>query len=78
VVLLTVYRRFRTLRDGWLTGLYFVLVFSSRFVLEYFKTPQADYEQGMAIHIGQYLSLPFVLLGIVLMARSRPATAASS
>jgi phosphatidylglycerol---prolipoprotein diacylglyceryl transferase len=77
-VLFTLYRRLRTLKDGWLTGLYFVLVFSARFALEFFKTPQADYEQGMAIHVGQYLSLPFVLLGIVLMMRSRSATPATN
>jgi len=67
-VLLSIYRRGVRLRDGLLTGLYFMFVFTARFALEFFKTPQATYEAGYSIHVGQYLSLPFVLAGLLLLA----------
>ena len=60
---------YRTKRPqtGVLTGLYLSLVFSARFVLEYFKEPQAAYEQGFAITVGQWLSVPFIVCGIALL-----------
>ena len=58
-------------RRGELTGLFMVLVFSARAVIEIWKTPQAAYEAGHAITVGQWLSVPFVLLGLVLMIRAR-------
>ena len=58
---------------GRLTGWFLVLVFGARAVLESWKMPQAAYEAGDAITVGQWLSVPFILLGIVLLWRSRGA-----
>jgi prolipoprotein diacylglyceryltransferase len=59
-----------------LLGLFLVLVFSARFLLEFLKTRQAAYEASQALSVGQWLSLPFVVLGLMLLARlfscSRP------
>jgi prolipoprotein diacylglyceryl transferase len=75
-VLLWVYARLaKDRRDGLLLGLFFVLVFSARFALEFFKTPQAAYEQGFPLSVGQLLSIPFVLAGIALVLRARPGPA---
>jgi hypothetical protein len=41
--------------------------FASRFALEFFKVPQAAYEAGFSISVGQYLSVPFVCLGLLLV-----------
>jgi phosphatidylglycerol:prolipoprotein diacylglycerol transferase len=67
-------------RRGELTGLFLVLVFSARAVIETWKTPQAVYEAGHAITVGQWLSVPFVLLGLALVIRARrqPGAAALS
>ena len=67
-ILLMVYRSKNALREGFVTGCYFIMVFAARFALEFFKTPQASYEEGLSIHVGQYLSLPFVVLGLGLLA----------
>lgn len=75
VVLLQMYRRAQSLRDGALAGWYLVLVFGARFLLEFLKTPQATYEEGFAIYVGQYLSVPFVVVGTVLLWRARVAAA---
>jgi len=45
-------------------GLFFLLVFTIRFFLEYVKTKQADYTWDLPLSTGQALSLPFIVLGI--------------
>jgi prolipoprotein diacylglyceryltransferase len=73
-VLAVLYRR-HTVRtpQGLLLGWFLLLVFSLRVAAEVFKTPQAAYEAGMAFSVGQWLSLPFVLLGLALVLRARSA-----
>jgi prolipoprotein diacylglyceryltransferase len=48
-----------------------VLIFGVRILVEFVKTPQAAYEAGQLISVGQWLSVPFVLFGIVLLVRAR-------
>jgi prolipoprotein diacylglyceryltransferase len=38
-------------------------------MIEYIKNPQADFELGLPLYMGQILSLPFIIAGIWLMAR---------
>jgi phosphatidylglycerol---prolipoprotein diacylglyceryl transferase len=72
LVLLAVYRRTgKRTPEGLLFGLLMVLVFSARIVVEFFKTPQAAYEAGQMFSVGQYLSLPFVVLGVIMIVTSR-------
>jgi len=47
-----------------LPGLFALLLFSARFVLEFFKTEQASYSTQIPFTVGQLLSVPLVLLGI--------------
>ncbi len=71
LVLLAVYRRTgKRTPEGLLFGLLMVLVFSARIVVEFFKTPQAAYEAGQMFSVGQYLSVPFVVLGAAMMLRA--------
>lgn len=60
------YRR-NKLKEGFLSGLFFVLVFGSRFLIDFFKLPQSHIIDENFLQMGQYLSLPFILLGIILM-----------
>jgi prolipoprotein diacylglyceryl transferase len=71
LVMLWLYRTKRATANGVLTGTYLALVFGARFGLEFFKTPQATYEAGNVISVGQYLSVPFVVVGIGLLLRAR-------
>jgi len=71
VLLTLVYRRRENdSRQGMLLGMFLVLVFSARFMLEFLKTRQAAYEASQALSVGQWLSIPFVVLGLILLARS--------
>lgn len=57
-------------RRGLLAGIFLVLVFVARFVLEFYKMPQAAYEYGQLLTVGQWLSVPCVLAGCWLSFRA--------
>ena len=68
LLLLWVYRRFLPkLKTGVFLGLFLILVFTSRFFIEYIKNPQVAFEDKMTLDMGQWLSIPFVLFGIGLI-----------
>jgi len=50
-------------------GLTFILGFSARFILEYFKTAQSEFANALPITMGQLLSIPFIIIGILLLLR---------
>lgn len=52
---------------GMITGLFFTTVFSARFVIEYYKTPQSLVINESWLQAGQLLSIPFIILGIALI-----------
>ncbi|MFZ4521339.1 MAG: prolipoprotein diacylglyceryl transferase [Bacteroidales bacterium] len=49
---------------GFLFGLFMILVFGLRFVVEFIKEPQVGFESGLYLNMGQILSIPFVIAGI--------------
>ncbi|MBU0992933.1 MAG: prolipoprotein diacylglyceryl transferase [Proteobacteria bacterium] len=51
---------------GFLSGLFAIQYFSLRFVVEFFKEYQA-LPSGYPLTMGQFLSIPFVVLGLVVM-----------
>ena len=58
------------LKRGFLFGLFLTGLFGARFLIEFIKEPQVDFEAGMTLNMGQLLSIPFVVAGIILMIRS--------
>lgn len=48
-----------------LPGVFFLLLFLSRFSIEYFKTKQAHYNLDIPFSTGQLLSIPFIFLGLI-------------
>lgn len=67
IIMWILYKRYaQTKRPCFLTGVFFTLIFTSRFLLEYLKLPQADYSLSIGLSVGQILSIPFILLGIAM------------
>lgn len=67
-VLLTVYKRDEGATDPkTLLGLFFLLIFSARFLIEFVKEPHTAIEQTLPLHLGQLLSIPFIILGLLLI-----------
>jgi len=53
--------------QGLIVGVFFTLVFTARFLIEYIKEDQEAFEATMSLNMGQWLSIPFVLAGISLI-----------
>lgn len=69
-VLAFLYRkRTATTRNGLLVGMLFILLFSARFIIEFFKENQVGFEDTMTLNMGQWLSVPFVVFGLLLVFR---------
>lgn len=56
---------------GFFVGLCLALVFTARFFIEFTKDIQVDFEAGMALDMGQLLSLPFIAIGIACMTNGK-------
>ena len=61
-------------RPGLIFGTFLVGTFFSRFLIEFIKNDQEAFEADMVLNMGQWLSIPFVLLGLalIIMALVRP------
>lgn len=71
IILLLLYKiRLEKIYKGLLLGIFFIGIFGSRFLIEFVKENQVSFEEGMTLNMGQWLSIPFVLLGIFLIIRS--------
>jgi phosphatidylglycerol---prolipoprotein diacylglyceryl transferase len=55
------------IRDGFIFGLFLILLFAARFFIEFIKNDQVSFESGMFLNMGQWLSIPFILIGIGLI-----------
>ena len=49
---------------GTFVGIFLIVCFGSRMLIETIKNPQVEFEKDMVLNMGQLLSIPFVLLGI--------------
>ncbi|MBE0643720.1 MAG: prolipoprotein diacylglyceryl transferase [Bacteroidetes bacterium] len=76
-VMILLYRRGIAARTGRLAGSMVAMLFSTRFVLEFFKTGQSTLDPSMPITMGQLLSIPLVVFGLWLLLR-KPAEPAQS
>ena len=56
--------------QGLLFSIFLLIVFLSRFFIEFVKENQVEFEEGMNLNMGQWLSLPFIVAGIYLFVRS--------
>lgn len=54
-------------RDGFICGLGLALIFVQRFLMEFLKENQVAFEEGMALNMGQALSIPLIGAGVALM-----------
>lgn len=54
-------------KEGLLFGIFLILFFTARFLIEFIKNKQVDFEQSMALDMGQILSIPFIIAGVVII-----------
>ncbi len=62
-------RKGDVLTPGRIFGTFLIVLFSLRFFYEFYKENQVPFENAMCFNMGQLLSIPWVLAGIVLLLR---------
>ena len=71
IVLMWMYwRRNAGERPGLIFGVFLTWLFTARFLIEFVKNPQVQFEQDMTFNMGQLLSVPFIIAGVILIARA--------
>jgi prolipoprotein diacylglyceryl transferase len=67
-ILQMAYRKYESTKvPGRILGAALVGCFTARFLIEFVKEEQVSFEQGMLLNLGQLLSIPFILTGLVLL-----------
>lgn len=55
---------------GLIFGVFMVLLFVGRFIIEFWKEHQVDFESSLPLDMGQLLSIPFVAVGVFYIIQS--------
>ncbi len=68
LIFLTLYRLYlvKSLanKQGFIFGMFLIMLWGFRFFIEYFKEVQVTREVGQSLNTGQYLSIPLIIAGI--------------
>jgi prolipoprotein diacylglyceryl transferase len=54
-------------KPGVIFGLFLIGLFAARFLVEFVKENQVEFENQMSLNMGQWLSLPFIIAGAVIL-----------
>lgn len=73
VLLWILYRKTnKKYQQGWLFGLFFIILWAIRFFVEFLKMPQGkEFIEFAGLNTGQVLSIPFMIAGAVIMLYSK-------
>ena len=60
-------KKLEKLKRGEIFGIFLICLFGVRFLIEFIKEPQVEFETSMALNMGQLLSIPFIIAGVALL-----------
>jgi phosphatidylglycerol---prolipoprotein diacylglyceryl transferase len=73
LMLFLIYKKDMLKSEGKVFGWFMIVLFSARFLVEFIKIGQAERDAGLFLNTGQWLSIPFILVGIyVVFRKSKP------
>lgn len=71
ILLFTLWYKYKaTMKNGFLFGWFLIILFTLRFVDEFFKINQVAFENDLVLNMGQILSIPFVITGMLILIRN--------
>lgn len=71
LVLFGIWNRYKAnLPPGRIFGIFMIVLWSLRFLYEFLKENQVDFEDTLPLNMGQILSIPLVVVGVVVLWRS--------
>jgi len=66
LIMIFLYKKYSNkVHRGFFFGLCLTYIFTFRFFIEYLKENQVEFEQGMLFNMGQLLSVPIVIVGLI-------------
>lgn len=67
-ILFFLYKKTDSLKKtGRMTGIFMAWVFGGRFIIEFIKIRQADFNPPLGITVGQWLSIPTIIFGLYML-----------
>ena len=70
ILMFLFWRRDAWKKPGFVFGTFLILIFGARLIIEFFKVGQTARDEILFLNTGQLLSIPFIIVGIVLILRS--------
>lgn len=70
ILMFLFWRRDAWKKPGFVFGTFLILIFGARLIIEFFKVGQTARDEILFLNTGQFLSIPFIIVGIVLILRS--------
>lgn len=71
IVLFSIWNKHKVnLPDGRIFGWFLIILWTLRFLYEFLKENQVSFEDKLPINMGQILSIPLIIVGILILARS--------
>lgn len=71
IVLFAIWNKHKVnLPDGRIFGWFLIILWTLRFLYEFLKENQVSFEDKLPINMGQILSIPLIIVGILILARS--------
>lgn len=64
------YKKLDKIKTGTIFGIFLIGLFGARLLIEFLKEPQVEFEETMILNMGQWLSVPFIIAGIVILVLS--------
>ncbi len=61
------YKHYKKLKNGMIFSIFLIAVFGMRFLIEFVKEVQEPWEMKYSLDMGQMLSIPFILAGIIML-----------
>lgn len=66
------YFKRETLNDGFIFSIFLIILWSLRFIDELLKENQVSWENDIPLNMGQWLSIPLIILGLILFIKTFP------
>ncbi len=76
ILMFTYWKTDKKKKPFYIFGLFLVLLWTVRFIVEFYKKSQGGFEDslGNLLSTGQWLSIPFIIIGFYFMLRKNPRT----
>ena len=66
------YYKRKEINDGFIFSIFMIVLWSLRILDELLKENQVDWEADIPLNMGQWLSIPMIILGLIIFFKTYP------